>query len=68
MSRVNTLLRLLLLIWVVGYLAVACGPMLDGNLLIGTFTLFGAIVFFVPWVIGIVVLLLLIRLTDVRRR
>ena len=64
----NTLLRVLLLIWVLGYLFVACGPILDGNFLIGTITFFGAIVFFVPWVIGIVVLLFLIRLTDVRRR
>ncbi len=64
----NTLLRILLLIWVVGFLAVSCGPILDGNLLIGTITLVGGIVLFVPWVIGIVVLLFLIRLTDVRRR
>jgi hypothetical protein len=64
---VNTLLRILFLIWVFGYLLVSCGPILDGNLLIGTITLVGGLVLFVPWLVGIVVLWLLIRLTDRRR-
>jgi hypothetical protein len=64
---VNTLLRILLLIWVFGYLLVSCGPILAGNLLIGTITLVGGLVLFVPWLVGIVVLWLLIRLTDRRR-
>ena len=64
----NTILRIVLLLWVVLYLFVACGPLLDGHLLIGTLTLVAGIVLFVPWVLGIVVLLLLIRATDARRR
>ncbi len=65
--NVNILFRILLLIWVLGYLLVSCGPILDGHLLIGAVTLLGGIVLFVPWVIGIVVLLFLIRLTNARR-
>ncbi len=63
----NLLLRILLLVWVLGYLLVSCGPILDGHLLIGAVTLIGAIILFVPWVAGIVILLLLIRLTGTRR-
>ena len=63
----NTLLRILLLIWVLGYLFVSCGPLLNGELLLGSITLLGGIVFFVPWVIGIAVLAFLIRATNPRR-
>jgi hypothetical protein len=65
---VNTLLRILLLIWVCGYLFVSCAPILDGHLLLGAITLVGGIVLFVPWVIGIVVLASLIRITNTPRR
>lgn len=65
---VNTILRIALLLWVVLYLFVSCGPILDGNLLVGAITLFGGIVLFVPWVLGIVVLALLIRATNAPRR
>jgi hypothetical protein len=64
----NLVLRLILLVWVLGYLLASCGPILNGHLILGTLAVFGGIVFFVPWVIGIVVLLFLIRATDVRRR
>ncbi|MEA2519231.1 MAG: hypothetical protein QOF49_1311 [Chloroflexota bacterium] len=64
----NLVLKLLLLLWIVGYLVVACAPILNGHLLIGAITLFGGIVLFIPWVIGIVVLALLIRATSAPRR
>lgn len=64
---VNTLLRIVLLLWVVGYLFVSCAPILDGHLLLGAVTFVGGIILFVPWVIGIVVLAALIRTTNPRR-
>lgn len=63
----NTLLRVLLLIWVIGYLVVACGPLLDGQLVVGTILALTGVVFFIPWVIGIVILVFLIKGTNERR-
>jgi hypothetical protein len=65
---VNTLLRILLLIWILGYLLVSCGPLLGGHLLIGSITLVAGIALFVPWVIGIAILGVLIWLTNPGRR
>jgi hypothetical protein len=65
---VNVVLRILLLIWVLGYLLVSCGPLLDGHLLIGGLTLLAGIVLFVPWLVGIGVLAVLIWLTNPNRR
>lgn len=67
-SDVNTLLRVLLLIWIFGYLLVSCGPLLNGDLVVGAITFVGAIVLFVPWVIGIVILGVLVRVTNPARR
>jgi hypothetical protein len=49
---------------VVGYLFVSCAPILNGHLLIGAITFVGGIILFVPWVLGIVVLAALIRMTN----
>jgi hypothetical protein len=65
---VNTLLRILLLLWVVGYLFVSCAPILNGHLLIGALTFVGGIILFLPWILGIVVLAALIRMTNPPRR
>ncbi|MBA2720345.1 MAG: hypothetical protein H0U52_14070 [Chloroflexi bacterium] len=62
----NTLLRVLLLIWIFGYLFVSCSPLLGGDLILGAITFVGGIVLFVPWLIGIGVLLILIRVTANR--
>jgi hypothetical protein len=51
-------------LWVVGYLFVSCAPILDGHLLLGAVTFVGGIILFVPWVIGLVVLATLIRMTN----
>ena len=67
-GRVNTLLKIVLLLWVVGYLFVSCAPILDGHLLLGAVTFVGGIILFVPWVLGIVVLAALIRATNPPRR
>jgi hypothetical protein len=63
----NLALRLILLVWIVGYLFASCEPILSGHLVLGTIALFGGVVFFIPWVLGIVVLLFLISATNPRR-
>jgi hypothetical protein len=63
----NTVFRIGLLVWIVGYLFLACSPILGGNLLGGAIALIGGLILFIPWVIGIVVLAVLIWLTDPSR-
>lgn len=63
-ASVNTALRIGLLIWVIGYLFLACSPILGGNLVGGTIALVGGLVLFVPWLIGIAVIGVLIWLTN----
>ena len=64
----NLALRILLLIWVLGYLFAACAPILGGHLLFGAISLAAGIVLFIPWLIGAAVLAGLIRLTNPPRR
>lgn len=64
----NLVLRLLLLVWVLGYLFASCAPILNGHLFLGTLALFGGLIFFIPWVVGIVVLAFLISATNPPRR
>ena len=64
----NIALRIILLIWVLGYLFASCAPILNGHLFLGTLALFGGFIFFIPWVIGIVVLVFLINATNAPRR
>jgi hypothetical protein len=63
---VNFAARILLLVWVFGYLFAACAPILNGHLILGAITLVGGIFFFPIWVIGIVVLAGVIWLTNRR--
>lgn len=65
---VNLALRIILLLWVFGYLFASCSPILGGHLIGGAIALAGGIILFIPWVIGIVVLAVLIRVTDPPRR
>jgi hypothetical protein len=60
----NLAFRLLLLLWVLGYLVASCAPILNGHLILGAIGVFGGIIFFVPWVIGIVILWFLIQATN----
>jgi hypothetical protein len=66
----NQRLKLVLVIWIVAWPLLACGPALltRGDALgfiLGGFTglLFGSVLF-VPWLVGVGVLYLLVRLTD----
>ena len=60
-------LQLILLIWVLGYLFVSCAPLLNGHLVLGAITLVGGIVLFIPWLIGVAILVFLIWASDPRR-
>jgi hypothetical protein len=63
----NLILRIVLLLWVVGYLFMSCSGVvrLDvGGALLG---LFGGIILFVPWLLGTIVLVVLVWLTNPRR-
>ena len=60
----NLALRLLLVFWIVVYLVTSCAPILNGHLVLGTFALLGGLLLFVPWVIGIVILVILIQATN----
>jgi hypothetical protein len=64
----NLALRLILVLWIVVYLVASCGPILDGHLVLGALAVFGGLLFFVPWVVGIVILAILIQATNPRRR
>jgi hypothetical protein len=64
---VNTALRVILAIWIVGYLALACAPLFSTSAGVGVVGFVGGIVLLVPWIIGIVVLAFLIWLTNPRR-
>jgi len=63
---VNTLLRILLLVWVFGYFLVSCAPLLGANVMVGTLGLLGGIVLFIPWLVGVIVLAVLILATNPR--
>jgi hypothetical protein len=62
----NAILRLLLVVWVIGYLAIGCTPIFGGSFGEGVFGFIVGSVLFIPWVIGIVVLSGLIWLTNRR--
>jgi hypothetical protein len=64
----NTGLRLLLLVWVLGYLVISCGGIVNGDLGGGLLGMVAGAVLFVPWLIGVVVLALLVWLTNPSRR
>ncbi len=68
----NGWLRLALVLWVVGYLLITCGPGIaaDGvtaTLIAGALGLLIGSALFLPWAVGVVVLLVLLVLTDPRR-
>ncbi len=64
----NVALRIVLLLWVLGYLLAACAPILGGHLVLGAIALAGGILLFIPWLIGVALLAGLIRLTNPPRR
>jgi len=64
----NSVLRIILLIWVVGYLLISCGSLVDGDPGGGLLGLVAGAVLFVPWLIGLLVLGVLVWITNPRRR
>lgn len=65
---VNTLFRVLLAIWVVLYLVIACAPVLSNSALVGGIGFVSGIILLVPWLVGAVILGCLIWLTNPQRR
>jgi hypothetical protein len=65
---VNTLLRVLLAIWIVIYLAIACAPVLSNSVFVGGVGFVSGIILLIPWLVGVVILVCLIWLTNPRRR
>jgi hypothetical protein len=63
---INTIFRVLLLIWVLGYLFVSCVPLLTGHLIIGGITFIAGVIFLVPWLLGVFVLGALVWMTNRR--
>ena len=63
----NTVLRVVLAIWVVLFLVIACAPILSNSALVGGIGFISGIVLFVPWLVGAVILVCLIWLTNPRR-
>jgi hypothetical protein len=64
---VNLLFRILLLVWVLGYLLVSCVPLFGGNLVVASVGFLAGVVFLVPWLIGVLVLGILVWLTNPSR-
>jgi hypothetical protein len=64
---VNTLFRVLLVIWIVGYLAIACQPLLSNSVFIGGLGFVSGIILLVPFIVGCGILVSLIWLTSPRR-
>ena len=63
----NSVLRLLLLIWVVGFPVLSCGGLFSGDAgSAGLGLLLGA-VFLVPWLVGTLALAVLVWFTNPRR-
>ncbi|CAN5729383.1 hypothetical protein BH24CHL8_BH24CHL8_10860 [soil metagenome] len=69
----NSWLKVILALWVLGFLVVACGPAIaadgiGGTLIGGAFGLLLGSVLFVPWLVGVGILIVLIWLTKPRGR
>jgi hypothetical protein len=64
----NLIFRALLTLWVIGYLAIACAPVLTGNPAAGGAGLLVGGVLLIPWLIGVLVLAIAVWLTNPRRR
>jgi hypothetical protein len=64
---VNLVFRVLLAIWILGYLLMSCAPLLQGDIGGGLVGIFLGGVLLVPWLLGAVVLGLLVLITNPRR-
>jgi len=66
MGALNLLFRILLALWVVGFLLISCVPLLTGSGGAGILGLLAGAVLLVPWLVGVLVLAVLIWLTNPR--
>jgi hypothetical protein len=64
----NTILRIALLAWVLGYLLISCGSLIGGDVGGGLIGLVAGAVLFLPWLLGLMVLSVLVLITNPRRR
>lgn len=64
----NGTLKVLLVLWTVLFLAIACAPVYTDNGAVGAIGFLTGVVLFVPWIIGVAVLGFLIWLTKPRFR
>jgi hypothetical protein len=62
----NTIFRVLLAIWIVGYLAIACAPLFADSVFIGGIGFVSGILLLIPFIVGCVILVSLIWLTNRR--
>lgn len=67
MGPLNSILRVLLAIWVIGFLLISCAPALFGDGAVGFFGIVAGLVLLVPWLLGVVVLAIGVWLTTPRR-
>lgn len=69
----HTKVKLAFVVWLVALPIISCGPALSsdsiGGFLLGGFTgiLFGSVLF-IPWIVGVGVLFVVMRLTEEPRR
>jgi hypothetical protein len=63
----NSLLRVLLVVWIVGYLLISCGSIIDGDVGGGLLGLVAGAVLLIPWLVGLLVLGVLVWITNPRR-
>jgi hypothetical protein len=61
---IHVVLRLALLLWVLGYVAVACAPLVTGDVGSGLAGLLVGGILFIPWLIILIVLGALVWLTG----
>jgi hypothetical protein len=64
MNPINAALRLLLALWILGYIAIACAPLVTGDVGSGLAGLLLGGVLFLPWVAIAIVLAVLVWLTN----
>ena len=64
----NAALRVLLVIWTLLFLAIACAPLYVDSGAIGAIGFLTGGILLVPWIVGVAILGVLIALTNPRRR
>jgi len=66
MGALNLVFRILLALWVVGFLLISCVPLLAGSGGAGILGLLAGAVLLVPWLVGVLILAVLVWLTNPR--